>query len=69
MKRENPSQVLKAKVACILRYKSFAELFRYNNAKKFGGESTEELLDQINRFYSNEDQVEFGVVGIEFELI
>jgi ASC-1-like (ASCH) protein len=67
--RENPSQTLKVRVVGLLRYKSFAEMFAHNDASKFGGESSAWLLRQVNEFYSEDEQKQYGVIGIEFELI
>jgi ASC-1-like (ASCH) protein len=33
----------------------------------FGGESKESLLTEIEQFYSHEDQIKLGVVGIKIE--
>lgn len=67
--RENIEQTVTVKVIGLLRYKTFQELFGHINPAKFGGENIEWLENQINEFYSIEDQKENGVLGIEFELI
>ena len=67
--RENPSHTLKVKVIGLLRYTSFAKMFAHNDTSKFGGESSDWLLRQVNEFYSEDEQKQYGVVGIEFELI
>ena len=67
--RENPDQTVSVKVVGLLRYETFQDLFTHNNPVKFGGESVEQLENQINEFYSIDDQKKNGVVGIEFELI
>jgi len=66
--RENESQSVKAKVVGLLRYRSFYDLFNYNDVSLFGGESVEWLENQINQFYDKKSQDEFGVLGIQFEL-
>ena len=66
--REDPSKSLKVKVVGLLRYKTFSEMFEQNDPKKFGGNNASELIDQINQFYSTEDQERFGVVGIQFSV-
>ena len=43
-------------------------LFIHNNPAKFGGESVKWLEKQIGEFYSLSDQLENGVIGIEFEI-
>lgn len=67
--RENTEQTVTVKVIGLLRYENFESLFSHNNPLKFGGPSVEWLTDQINEFYSLEEQNKYGVVGIEFELI
>lgn len=66
--RETPEQTIEAKVIGLLRYATFEELFDHNTPTKFGGPSVEWLLHQINEFYSIEDQHQYGVLGIEFQL-
>lgn len=66
--RENPDQAVTVEVIGLLRYKTFKDLFSHNNPGKFGGESVQWLENQINEFYSMEDQLESGVIGIEFKL-
>ncbi len=67
--RENPSQSLKVKVIGLLRYATFKDMFMNNLPDKFGGESKDWLLNQMNEFYSEDEQSQYGVVGIQFELI
>ena len=67
--RENTDQTISVKVIGLLRYETFHDLFSHNNPDKFGGESIEWLENQINEFYSVDNQKENGVIGIEFELI
>lgn len=67
--REAPDQKVLVRVIGLLRYETFRDLFSHNNPEKFGGESVEWLEDQINEFYSIDDQKRGGVIGIEFELV
>ena len=67
--RENADQTILVKVIGLLRYETFHDLFTHNNPVKFGGESVEWLENQINEFYSIDDQRKDGIIGIEFELI
>ena len=67
--RENTDQTVSAKVIGLLHYETFHDLFTHNNPAKFGGESVEWLENQINEFYSIDDQKQDGVIGIEFELV
>lgn len=63
----NPKQTVTATVVGLLHYATFHDLFSHNDPSKFGGESAEWLENQINEFYSAEDQQRYGVLGIEFE--
>ncbi|RWZ78323.1 MAG: ASCH domain-containing protein [Candidatus Microsaccharimonas sossegonensis] len=64
--REAPEQTVAVIVVGLLRYDTFSALFRYNGPTRFGGESVEWLENQINEFYSIDEQHIKGVVGIEF---
>ncbi len=55
------------KVVGLYRFKSFKELFSVFEVEKFGGESVKELLAEIRQFYSKEDEMKWGVLGIEIE--
>ena len=66
--RDNSEQTVTAEVVGLLRYATFRDLFSHNNPAKFGGESVEWLEKQIGEFYSLSDQLENGVIGIEFEI-
>ena len=67
--REIPDQKVPVRVIGLLRYETFHDLFSHNEPAKFGGDSVEWLENQINEFYSIEEQKVNGVVGINFELI
>ena len=67
--RENTSQTVTVRVVGLLRYQTFHDLFIHNNPAKFGGESVKWLEKQIGEFYSLSDQLENGVIGIEFEIV
>ena len=66
--RDNYEQTVAAEVVGLLRYATFRDLFSHNNPAKFGGESVRWLEEQIGEFYSLSDQLENGVIGIEFEI-
>ena len=67
--RDNPGQTATVKMVGLLRYQTFHDLFIRNNPAKFGGESVKWLEKQIGEFYSLSDQLENGVIGIEFEIV
>ena len=66
--RDNSEQTATAEVVGLLRYATFRDLFSHNNPAKFGGDNVEWLENQISEFYSLSDQLENGVIGIEFEI-
>ena len=66
--RDNSEQTATAEVVGLLRYATFRDLFSHNNPRKFGGDNVEWLENQISEFYSLSDQLENGVIGIEFEI-
>lgn len=67
--RDDPRHTLSATVLGLLRYPSFAALFSDNEPEKFGGPSVEWLLEQVNEFYSESEQQEYGVLGIRLQLV
>ena len=66
--RDNSEQTITTEVVGLLRYATFRDLFSHNNPRKFGGDNVEWLENQISEFYSLSDQLENGVIGIEFEI-
>lgn len=67
--RGRPWRTLHAQVTDLLRYDSFSDLFKSTEAGRFGKDSVEELIEQVNEFYSEDDQKKAGVIGIEFEVL
>lgn len=65
--RENTEQTVNVKVTNLLRDETFHDLFVRNGPSRFGGASVAWLDNQIKEFYSEADQYENGVVGIEFK--
>ena len=49
-------------------FPNFVTLFKNVPTEKFGATSSESLLEEIEQFYSESDQTQWGVVGIEFEI-
>lgn len=66
---EHPENKVRTRVKEILRYQSFADLFADHEPALFGENSREFLLNQIDKFYSDEDQRKNGVVGLRIEVI
>ena len=61
----------KAEVVGLLRYNSFADLFKDFDISILADSSMtkQELLEVLGEFYSEEKQAEFGVIGIRIKLI
>ena len=53
----------------LLHYQTFRELFADHEPSLFGEESRDFLSNQIKKFYSDEEEREYGVVGIRLELL
>lgn len=64
---DDPSKKVSTRVKALYRYKTFSELFSDFPPDFFGGNSKESLLEEIERFYSHEEQNKFGVIGIKIE--
>ena len=58
-------------VTGLLRYNTFKELINDFNIKILADSSIskEELLNNLEMFYSKEEQEKYGVLGIRFEII
>ena len=61
------SKKVNTKVKALYRYATFSEFFSDFPSAYFGGESKESLLIEIEQFYSKEEQIKFGVLGIKIE--
>ena len=57
------------RVVALHRHETFEELFSIFPCEYFGGESKNELIDEIGKFYSKSDQEKWGVVGVRIELV
>ena len=67
--RDDPSQTVRVKVTGLLRCATFSELFDSAPPESFGGVSKEDLLKQIRQFYSEAEEISYGVLGIVIRLI
>ena len=67
---ENP-RYLKTKVIDLYYEDNFEDLLNKFDVKIFADEETtkEDLLDVLSKFYSAEEQMKYGVVGIKIEII
>lgn len=66
---EAPDQVLLTNVVELLRFETFEVLLSSHPVGHFGGESVEELLEQVYQYYTKEDEAKYGVLGIRIALI
>jgi ASC-1-like (ASCH) protein len=68
--KRNPElqETISAEVVGLLRYPTFSALFADFPPQIFGGESMEALEKLIYSFYSKEDEVKYGVLGIRIRL-
>ena len=70
-KNGDNTEKLSVKVVELLKYASFEELFKDYDIEVLADKNMtkNELLEELRKFYSEEKQKEYGVVGIEFELV
>lgn len=69
-KRPEEQETLKAKIINLHKFNSFADLYNNFNKIQLGYTENETAKpEDMEFFYSKEDQQKFGVVGIEIKLI
>lgn len=66
---EDQSRKVETTVKALYRYHDFKNLFSDFSPFLFGGTSKDELLKEIETFYSKEEQNTYGVVGIKIEVV
>lgn len=66
---EDSEQKLETEVTELLKFKTFSDLFSSFPKEQFGGNDTEELLNNIYKYYKHEDELKCGVLGIRVKLI
>ena len=66
--KNEPTRRISTKVLALYRYQNFSELFSAFLPESFGGSSKDELIAEIGKFYSKEDEEKYGVVGIKIQL-
>ncbi|MDD4358414.1 MAG: ASCH domain-containing protein [Candidatus Pacebacteria bacterium] len=65
----NQSKSVSTTITALYRYPNFENLFSDFSPSLFGGNSKEELIEEIKSFYSKEEQEKYGVIGIKIEVI
>ena len=70
-RRQNPSETIKASVVALHCYPTFAELFATPLFQKCGWSdlSPAEAKAEMRRYYSEQEEIRYGALGIELELI
>ncbi len=66
---DNPDMKITTTVHALYRYLNFENMFLDFPPAYFGGSSKDQLLKEIETFYSKEEQNKYGVVGIKIELL
>mgnify|MGYP001559615731 CR=1 FL=1 len=66
--RTDPEKKFEVKIIELVLRKTFSELFDAYPAEFFGGTNKEELMG-IYKYYTKEEETEFGVVGIVLEVV
>ncbi len=71
LKEPEKIERLKVKVVGLLRYNSFADMFKDYDIEMLSDKSMtkDELINVLEEFYTKEDQQKYGVLGIRVELI
>jgi ASC-1-like (ASCH) protein len=65
LKEPEQTESIKVRVVGLLKYASFADLAKdFDTQTYFGFDSTEELLQGVSKFFSEEEQKRYGVLGI-----
>lgn len=69
--KEEPElmNTLHTQVVALLRYPSFRDLIYDFPIECFGGNDRETLISDVHKFYTDENERKFGVLGIKIQLI
>lgn len=68
----NPNEKITTKIKALYRGRSFRELFEDISIEKCGNgkdDSIETVVSGMRKYYSEEDEKRFGVLGIKIELV
>jgi ASC-1-like (ASCH) protein len=70
-KMSDINETIRTRVTAVMVYNSFRELYADFPSEMFGAKdwSTEELVEDIYRFYSRNEEEKYGVVGFKLKLI
>lgn len=69
LKRPNEDELLERKVKALKYYDSFSELLKYYDMKRIylDGYTEAMYLEEMRRFYAEDEEKKYGVVAIIFE--
>lgn len=56
-------------IKALYRYATFDEILSDFPIAYFGGDSKEEMMEEIHKFYPESEENSTGIIGIKFELI
>jgi ASC-1-like (ASCH) protein len=60
---------ISTKIVAIHKFPSFLELLNHFPITSFGASNRDDLLMALKGFYTEQDEKEYGVVGIEIEIV
>jgi ASC-1-like (ASCH) protein len=66
---QNADEKIDTEIMALHVFPSFSDLIDHFSIIKLGGENKEQFISVLKKFYSNEDEKKFEVVGIEVKLI
>ena len=68
--KSNPNETITTQIIALHVFKNFDELYKNFNKTKLGYLENEDAKpEDMEEFYSKDEQLKFGVVGIEIKLI
>ena len=67
--KDNPTKKVTTIVKALYLYPDFVSMFSDFSPPYFGGVLKEEILKEIEAFYSKDEQAKYGVVGIKIESV
>lgn len=68
--KDNTQNQIETKVIDLFKYRTFSELLDKFDPEIFADKnfSKQDILNALDRFYTKEDQLKYGVIGIQIEL-
>ena len=66
---QNEQNKVVSEIVALHQFPSFSELLDQFPIVQFGGENKEQMLVALKKFYSDENEKKYGVVGIEIKSI